>query len=123
VICALKIFFDFFLSSNRKRETRKNGLSHLSRLVFFVARCFLPGELLEEGSTSSTTRVSDDLASVEREERSVRLGAGSVIKTSRKTSSSLPSSGKARGNESRGKEDSSFARGTERKPGRSADSS
>ena len=49
---------------------------------FFVARCFLPGELLEEGSTSSTTGVSDDLASVEREERSVRLGAGSVIKTS-----------------------------------------
>ena len=67
-VCALKIFFDFFYRQNRKRETRENGLSHLSRLAFFVARCFLPGELLEEGSTSSTTGVSDDLASVEREE-------------------------------------------------------
>ena len=47
--------------------------------------------------TSSTTGVSDDLASVEREERNVRLGENSVIGTSvegRKTSSSLSLSGK-----------------------------
>ena len=68
VICALKFSSTFPFRQNRKRETRENGLSHLSRLVFFVARCFLPGELLEEGSTSSTTGVSDDLASVERED-------------------------------------------------------
>ena len=66
---------------------------------------------MEEGGTSSTTGVPDDLASVEREERSVRLGAGSVIKTSRAESGS------------RGKEDTTFVRGTERRPGRSADSS
>ena len=80
MICALKIFFDFFLSSNRERERRERTLSHLSRFIFFVARCFLPGELLEEGGTSSATRVSDDLASVEREESNVRLGASSVIR-------------------------------------------
>ena len=71
---------------------------------------------MEEGGTSSATGVSDDLASVEREESNVRLGASSDINSSRKTSSSLPSSGKARGNGSKGKEDTSFARGTERKP-------
>ena len=64
--------------------------------------------------TSSTTGVSDVLASVEREERNVRLGEDSVIGTSvegRKTSSSL--SGK---NDSRGEEET-FAQETERKPG------
>ena len=75
--------------------------------------------------TSSTTGVSDVLASdvlasVEREERNVRLGENSVIGTSvegRKTSSSL--SGK---NDSRG-EEATFAQEAERKPGRSAGSS
>ena len=73
------------------------------------------------GGTSSTTGVSDVLASVEREERNVRLKReGSVIGTSvegRKTSSS--SSGK---NDSKG-EEATFAQEAGRKPGRSARSS
>jgi len=65
--------------------------------------------------TSSTTGVSDFLASVEREERNVRLGEDPVIGTSvegRKMSSSLSLSGK---NDSRN--------GSERRPVRSARSS
>ena len=77
--------------------------------------------------TSSTTGVSDVLvsdvlASVEREERNVRLGAYAVIGTSvegRKTSSSFPFSGKI---DSRN-EEAAFAGEAERKPGRSARSS
>ena len=62
--------------------------------------------------TSSTTGVSDGLASVEREERNVRLGEYSVIGTSvegRKTSSSLSISGKndSKGEEAAGREVSS----------------
>ena len=81
--------------------------------------------------TSSTTGVSDVLASVEREERKVRLGASSAIGTSGKTSSSLSLkktaslmslSGKRRGSGTN-EEETTFAKGLERKPGRSADSS
>ena len=76
-------YFCFWGQNEGERKERERALS-LPRLIFFLARCFSPGELLEEGGTSSTTEVSDDFASVEREERSVRLGASSVIKTSTK---------------------------------------
>ena len=73
--------------------------------------------------TSSTTGVSDFLASVEREERNVRLGEHSVIGAStkgRSTSSPFSFSGERRENDSGSKE---TAFGLERKPGRSARSS
>ena len=127
LICALKIFFDFLVETERTRETRENTLSHNSRFVFL----FFFEDLAAEGDTSSATGVSDDLASVEREERNERLEASSAIRTSRKASSvlslrtkasSLTFSGKGRGIEPSG-EETTFARRTEREPGRSADSS
>jgi len=127
LICALKIFFDFLVETERTRETRENTLSHNSRFIFL----FFFEDLAAEGDTSSATGVSDDLASVEREERNERLEASSAIRTSRKASSvlslrtkasSLSFSGKRRGIEPSG-EETTFARGTEREPGRSADSS
>ena len=75
--------------------------------------------------TSSTTGVSDVLASVEREERNVRLGEHSVIGRSiegRKTSSPFSFSGERRENDSRSKK-TAFGRESERKPRRSACSS
>ena len=116
----------------------ENSLSQLSRFTFLFTLLFAflytrccccgsPGELLGGGRvTSSTTGVSDVLvsdvlASVEREERNVRLREYSVIGTSvegRKTSSSLSLSGE---NDLKN-EEATFAREAERKPGRSADS-
>ena len=60
-------------------------LSHNSRFIFLL----LFADLAEEGDTSSATGVSDDLASVEREESNERLEASSVIKASRKAPSAL----------------------------------
>jgi len=118
LICALKIFFRFpYRQTERTRESREKRLSHRSRFIFFF--------------TSSATGATDDLASVEREERKVRLGASAAIGTSgktssslslRKTSSLLSLSGRRRGSETN-EEEATFARGLERKPGRSADSS
>jgi len=112
-----------FFPDLRSKERRENSLSHLSRFVFFFKWCS-PGDLLGGGwVTSSSTEVSDALASVEREEYNDRLRGGSVIKASRnerKSSSSF--SGGRRGKESTGGK-ATFARGPERKPGRSAGSS
>jgi len=119
---------DFSILKSKEREKqRENELSHNSRFIFL----FFFENFAAEGDTSSATGVSDDLASVEREESNERLEAGSVIKASRKASSTLslratPStltlSGKRRGIEPNG-EELTFARGTEREPGSSADSS
>ena len=100
----------------KTERTRERKLSHRSRLFFFF--------------TSSSTGAADDLASVEREERKVRLGASFTIETSGKTSSSLSLkktsslmslSGRRRGSGTN-EEETTFASGLERKPGRSADS-
>ena len=108
LICALNFFFDFLVETERTRETRENTLSHNSRFSFL----FFFEDLAAEGDTSSATGVSDDLASVEREESNERLEASSVIKTSRKASSvlslrtkpsSLSFSGKRRGIEPNGR--------------------
>ena len=122
VICALIVIFE--------REFSLSTLTFHFFIYFFMYTllctrcCCSPGELLGGGRvTSSTTGVSDVLASVEREERNVRLrefnsGIGASVE-GKETSSSL--SGK---NESRneGKEET-FAQEAERKPGRSAGSS
>ena len=99
----------FFLSlCSRSWFLGENFLSQLSRFTFLFTLlftflctrccCCSPGELLGGGwVASSTTGVSDVLATVEREERNVRLGENSVIGTSvegRNTSSSFPFSGK-----------------------------
>ena len=55
---------------NRTREKRENTLSRYSRFIFFFMRR-LPVDLLGGWITSSATKVSDDLASVEREEHNV----------------------------------------------------
>jgi len=65
-----KFFPIFSRRQNRTREKRENTLSRYSRFIFFFMRR-LPVDLLGGWITSSATKVSDDLASVEREEHNV----------------------------------------------------
>ena len=126
LICALNFFFDFLVETERTRETRErtHSLTTLALSFYFSWRTSQG-----RGDTSSATGVSDDLASVEREESNERLEASSVIKASRRSLVSVVVKGNANVVNAVGKkeresnrtgEETTIARGAEREPGSSA---